>query len=148
MTVVERIYREETLPEIARRYGRDTITLGWEDRLRGHGRKQSDGGIEFGTSLPRSTILQSGDCLVVEDAQLVVAVVERPEPVFVIEPGSSQEWGTFAYHIGNRHQPIMITRSHLICPDTAGVEQLLDQQHIPYRRATLPFTPISTMAAH
>jgi len=148
VTVVERTHREDALPEAARGYGRDTITLGWEDRVHVHGRRRSDGGVEFGTALPRGTILRGGDCLVVPDVRTVVVVVERPEPVFVIEPTTPQEWGLFAYQIGNRHQPLMITEQGIVCPDGPGVEQLLDQQRIPYTRATLPFTPATAVAAH
>jgi urease accessory protein len=148
VTVIEERHREDALPAAARNYARDTITLGWEDRVHVHGRRRSDGGVEFGTALPRGTILRGGDCLIVNDARTVVTVVERPEPVFVIEPQTPQEWGLFAYHIGNRHQPLMITERAIVCPDVAGVEQLLEQQHIPYTRATLPFTPATAVAAH
>ena len=54
-----------------------------------------------------------------------------PEPVFVIEPRSRAEWGLFAYHIGNRHQPVMITERAIVCPDVPGVEQLLTQHAHP-----------------
>jgi urease accessory protein len=146
--VIERTYREDRVPEMARGYARDTITLGWEDRLHARGRRRSDGGVEFGTSLPRGMPLRGGDCLIVDDARTVVTVIERPEPVFVIEPRTPQEWGLFAYHIGNRHQAMMITEHAIVCPDVAGVEQLLEQQHIPYTRAMLPFTPVTGVAAH
>jgi urease accessory protein len=148
VTIVERIYHEATVPDAARLYARDTITLGWEDRLQAHGRRRSDGGVEFGTSLPRGTILRGGDCLVLDEVRTIVAVVERPEPVFVIEPRTPQEWGLFAYHIGNRHQPLMITARGIVCPDVAGIEQLLEHQHIPYTRAALPFTPATAVVAH
>ena len=69
--------------------------------------------------------LRAGDCLVVESARAVVEVVERPEPAFVIEPRTPQEWGLFAYHIGNGHQPLMVTDRALVCPDVPGVEMLL-----------------------
>ena len=59
------------------------MTLGWEDRTHVHGRRRTDGGVEFGTSLPRGTVLRAGDCFVLDDERLVVAVVERPESVFV-----------------------------------------------------------------
>jgi urease accessory protein len=148
VTVIEGTHHEDSLPEAARGYALDTITLGWEDRVHVHGRRRSDGGVEFGTALPRGTILRQGDCLVVDAARTVVTVVERPEPVFVIEPRTQQEWGLFAYHIGNRHQPLMIAERAIVCPDVAGVEQLLEQQHIPYTRATLPFTPATAVAPH
>lgn len=148
MTVVERIYREPELPGGARSYDRDTITLGWEERTHAHGRRRTDGGVEFGTSLPRATVLHAGDCLLLGRERLVVSVIERAEPVFVIEPRSATEWALFAYHIGNRHQPIMITERSLVCPDVPGVEQLLQQHHMPYVRSTLPFTPAAAVAGH
>jgi len=148
MVVIERIYRDAELPEAARAYARDTITLGWEDRTHAHGRRRTDGGVEFGTSLPRGTVLRAGDAFVLDEARVIVIVVERPEPVFVIEPRSAPEWALFAYHIGNRHQPVMITDRSLVCPDVPGVEPLLQQHRMPYVRATMPFTPAATVAAH
>src|SRR5215813_10428934 len=129
-------------------YARDTITLGWEDRVHGRGRRRSDDGLVFGLALPRGTILRGGDCLVLDEAKTVVVVVERPEPVFLIEPRSPQEWGLYAYHIGNRHQPLMISGTGIVCPDVAGVEQLLEQQRIPFARAMLAFTPATAGASH
>ena len=84
--VIEAIHREDALPAMARGYARDTITLGWEDPLHGSPRRRSDGGTAFRLSLPRGTILRGGDCLVLDEARAVVVVVERPEPVFLIEP--------------------------------------------------------------
>jgi urease accessory protein len=146
--VIEQALPEDALPATTRDYARDTITLGWEDRLHVRGRRRSDGGIAFGLSLPRGTVLRCGDCLVVDPAKTVVVVVERPEPVFLIEPRTPQEWGLFGYHIGNRHQPLTITDSGIVCPDVAGIEQLLEQQRIPFVRMTLPFTPATSVANH
>ena len=146
--VVEQIYREDALPPTARGYARDTLTLGWDDRLRVHGGRRSDGGAAFGLSLPRGTILRGGDCLVLDEAKTVVVVVERPESVFLIEPRTPQEWGLFAYHIGNRHLPLMITEAGIVCPDVAGTQQLFEQQRIPFRRALLAFTPATSVAHH
>jgi urease accessory protein len=148
MTVITLTHRESDLPDASRAYARETITLGWEDRVQGHGRRQSDGGVEFALALPRGSVLRAGDCFVLDEARTVVTVVERPEPVFVIEPRSAQEWALYAYHIGNRHQPVMITNHALVCPDVPGVEQLLHQQHIPHGRRMLPFTPATATGGH
>jgi urease accessory protein len=148
MTIAECVYDAAHLPDGARAFKRDTITLGWDERTRAHGRRLTDGGVEFGTSLPRGTVLRAGDCLVLDTEELVVAVVERPEAVFVIDPASNTEWALFAYHIGNRHQPLMIANGSLVCPDVPGVEPLLQQHRIPYRRATHPFTPVTAIAGH
>jgi len=148
VTVVERVYREGDLPSSAGAYARDTVTLGWEDRTHVHGRRRTDGGVEFGTSLPRGTVLRAGDLFVLDPDRLVVAIVERPESVFVVEPTTAAEWGLFAYHIGNRHQPLMVTECALVCPDVPGVEQVLQQHRMPYVRATMPFTPAVAAAGH
>jgi urease accessory protein len=147
LIVIEQTHREGALPATARGYARDTITLGWDDRLRVHGRRRSDAGIVFGLFLRRGTILRNGDCLVLDELKTVVVVIERPEPVFLIEPRTPREWGLYAYQIGNQHQPLMITDTGILCPDVAGVEKLLEQQRIPFVRATLPFTP-ATAAGH
>jgi urease accessory protein len=146
--VVEQTHREDALPLKARGYAHDTLTLGWDDRLRVRGHRRSDGGVAFGLSLSRGTILRGGDCLVLDEAKTVIVVIERPEPVFLLEPRTPQEWGLFAYHIGNRHLPLMITEAGIVCPDVAGVEQLLEQQHIPFVLATLAFTPAMSVANH
>ncbi|HMD33445.1 MAG TPA: urease accessory protein UreE [Vicinamibacterales bacterium] len=145
MTVVDRLHRESELPSD---FGRDTLTLGWEERARVHGRRVSDGGVEFATSLPRGTVLRDGDCFVLGSERVIVTVRERAEAVFVIAPRNAHEWAIFAYHIGNRHQPVMITDCALVCPDAPGVEQLLQQHHMPFTRATVPFTPVAAAAAH
>jgi urease accessory protein len=148
MIIIDRVYKESELPEWARPYARDTVTLGWEQRTHVHGRRATDGGVEFGTSLPRGTQLRSGDCLLLDEAHVVAAIVERAEPVFVITPGTPYEWALYAYHIGNRHQPIMFTADAIVCPDAPGVEPLLQQHQMPFTRATMPFTPIAAFAGH
>jgi urease accessory protein len=148
VTVVERIYKNGDLPAAARGFARDTVTLGWEDRTHVHGRRRTDGGVEFGTSLPRGTVLRAGDCFALDSERLVVSVVEREEPVFVIAPRTPGEWALFAYHIGNRHQPLMVAGDALVCPEVPGMEQLLQQHHMPYVRATRAFTPATAVAAH
>ena len=148
MTIVDCVYSALNVPETARSYARDTVTLGWEARTHGHGRRRTDAGVEFAMSLPRGTVLRAADCLVLAEERLVVTVVERPEAVLVIEARDARDRALFAYLIGNRHQPLMIADSALVCPDAPGVEQLLDQHHMPYTRAIRPFTPVATMTGH
>jgi urease accessory protein len=148
LPVADRTYREEDVPAAARNYARDTITLGWEDRLRVRGRRMTDAAAEFGTALPRGTVLRGGDCFVLDALRVIVRVIERAEPVFVIEPRTPPEWGVIAYQIGNCHQPIMITGRAIVCPDVAGMEPLLRQHGIACVRATMPFTPSAVGPEH
>jgi len=148
LPIAETAYREDTLPPASRGYARDTVTLGWEERMKARGRRRSDGGVEFGTALPRGTVLREGDRLLLDSSKVVVSVIERMEPAFVIEPSTAAEWGLFAYHIGNGHQPLMITDRSLVCPELPGVEMLLQYHNIPYSRAELAFTPTTATFGH
>ena len=141
-TVVD-VHPLDDLPAVAIAYARDTIALGWEDRVRSRGRRRSDGGVEFGTALPRGTILRAGDCFVIDPARLIVSIVERPEPVLVVEPRSAAEASLFGYYIGNSHQPVMVADHAIVCPDVPGMDQVLEQCGIPFVRDTRPFTPVS-----
>jgi urease accessory protein len=148
LPVVEQVHAADDLPERARTYRRDTITLGWEERLRARARRQSDGGLAFATSLKRGTVLRGGHCLIVDEPCTVVVVHELDEPVLVVEPSSPAEWGLFGYHIGNSHQPIMITDRAIVCADLLGMEQVLEYHGIPFRRETMPFTPVGSLVDH
>ena len=148
LPVVHEVHRAGAFPGAAARYLRDAITLGWEERLRIRARRISDRGVEFATALPRGTILRQDDCLVVDALELVAVVVERAEPVFVISPATPSEWAEFAYHIGNSHQPMMLTEREIVCADLPGMDQVLDQHAIAFTRTTRPFTPIGQSADH
>jgi urease accessory protein len=140
--VVSEVFRLGSLPEGARAASVDTITLGWEERAKTRARRRSEGGVEFATALPRATVLRQDDCFILP--QLVVRVVERCEPVFVIDPRTPDEWALFAYHLGNSHQTIMVTDTTLV----PGARQVLEYHGIPYARAERPFTPVTLNPGH
>jgi urease accessory protein len=139
--------RDERLP-VNTDGERDSITLGWEDRQKTRGRRQSDGGFAFAVALPRGSILREGDCFVFDAPPRVVVVHELSEPVFVVRPGLPAEWALWAYHIGNSHQPVMITEHAIVCPDLPGMEQVLNYHGIPFTRESRPFTPVSGAPGH
>lgn len=126
----------------------DTITLGWEERLKARARRRSDCGFEFATALARGTVLRDGDCFVFDRPPLVIRIVERQEPVFILRPATSGEWALFAYHIGNSHQPVMFGEEEIVCPDVPGMEQVLTYHGIPFSRALRAFTPVGQIPSH
>ena len=129
-------------------YRRDTMSLTWDDRAKSHGRRRSDGGLEFAISLPTGTVLREGDSFVLDAVRTIVRVREAPEPVFVIEPRTPQQWAAYAYQIGNRHQSVMIGESELICLQNPAVRSLFDQLHMPYSSDTRPFTAALANVGH
>ena len=148
LPVAKTTVRLDTLSALPHGYLEDTVTLGWEERLRVRARRRSDGGFEFATTLPRGTVLRSEDCFVFESPQIVVRVVELDEPMLVVRPSTNREWGLFAYHIGNSHQPMMITEDAIVCPDALGMDQILKYHAIPFSREHRPFTPVGQVSDH
>jgi urease accessory protein len=148
MTVVNQVTPASALGPQHASLRRDTITLTWEDRRQGHGKRRSDNGTEFAISLPNGTILKAGDCLVLPDSNTIVEVREASEPVYVIRPKTPQEWAFYAYHVGNRHQPVMIGSSELIFPGSPAVKSLLEQLHVGFTTDERPFTAALANVGH
>ncbi len=148
MTIVEQVWPMLALGSEYSSYRRDTITLVWEDRRQGHGRRRSDSGIEFAISLPGGTVLKNGDCFVLDPEKAIIAVQEAVQPVYVIRPKTSQEWAYYAYHVGNRHQSVMIGESEMIFLENPAVRSLLDQLHVQYTTDARPFTAALANTGH
>lgn len=148
LPVAKKADRLEALSAAVAGFERDGVTLGWEERLRTRARRRSDRGFEFATALARGTILYQDDCFVFDSERIIVRVVELEEPMLVVRPASSHEWGLYAYHIGNSHQPMMITGDAIVCPDALGMDQILAYHAIPFLRERRRFTPIGQLADH
>ena len=148
MTIVEKIVRASDIGAEYESYRRDTLTLTWQDRRQGHGRRQSDGGVEFAISLPNGTVLKGGDCMVLEPEKTIVRVNEASEPVYIVRPKTPQDWASFAYHVGNRHQEVMIGQSELIFLQNPAVRSLLEQLHAHFETGERPFTAALVNVGH
>ena len=146
--IADAIFRIEGLPAALAAAPRDAIAMGWEERATPRARRRTDNGVEFGTALPRGTVLREGDCLAIDNPPLVIVVHERAEPVLVARPASSNEWALWGYHIGNSHQPLMITGDALVCPDMPAMAQVLHYHAIPYTRELRPFMPVLQSPGH
>jgi urease accessory protein len=138
MTIVEQVHTAAQPANSA--YKQDTITLSWEERRQGHGKRRSDAGLEFAISLPNGTVLKGGDCLILDAEQTVIKVQEACEPVYIVRPKTPQDWAYYAYHVGNRHQQVMIGETELIFLQNPAVRSLLEQLHVRFETGERPFT--------
>jgi urease accessory protein UreE len=146
--VAKTTQRLDTLSGDVSGFERDLMTLGWEERLMARSRRRSDLGFEFATALPRGSVLHEDDCFVFDAQRVIVRVVEREEPMLVVRPTDHREWGVFAYHIGNSHQPVMIADDAIVCPDALGMDELLKYHAIPFLREHRKFTPLGQVSDH
>jgi len=148
MTVVERIIKVSDIGSQYADYREDTLTLKWEERQQGHGRRRSDAGLEFAISIPGGTILKSGDCMILEPERTIIKVMEALEPVYIVRPKAAQDWAYYAYHVGNRHQEVMIGDTELIFLQNPAVRSLLEQLHAPFETGKRPFTAAVVNTGH
>lgn len=148
MTIVETIVHASDIGPEYDGYRRDSLTLTWDQRRQGHGRRTSDGGLEFAMSLPAGAVLKAGDCLILDAERTVVEINEAAEPVYVVRPKTSQDWAYYAYHIGNRHQEVMIGETELIFLQNPAVRSLLEQLHARFETGKRPFTAALVNIGH
>ena len=148
LPIADAVFRLDRLPAGLLDHPRDSVTAGWQDRATPRARLRTNGGVEFGTSLPPGVVLRDGDCLALEQPRLVVVVQELAEPVLVARPGSAAEAARWAYCIGNSHQPLMVSDDALVCADVPGMEQVLAHHAIPFTRERRTFTPESQGPGH
>ena len=148
MTVVEKTIIAADLGSPYDDYRRDSLTLTWEQRRQGHGRRTSDAGLEFAISLPGGTVLKAGDCMILEAERTIVGINEAPEPVYVVRPKTPQDWAYYAYHVGNRHQEVMIGETELIFLQNPAVRSLLEQLHAHFETGRRPFTAALVNTGH
>jgi urease accessory protein UreE len=148
LPVAYEVHRLEAVPRRAQAYPLVGVTLGWDERLKARGRRRTDEGLEFATTLGRGTVLRAGDCFVLDAPEVVIRVIEKEESVFVITPATPREFALFAYLIGNSHQPVMLTATEIVCVDVPGMEQVLDYHGIVFVRARRAFTPVGQSLDH
>ena len=148
MNVIENLFSVEEASKTYPDFEQQTLTLGWEERRKIHGKRTSDQGMTFAFSLPIGTRLESGKCFVIVEEQMVISVVEASEEVVVLTPQTPQEFAYFAYQIGNRHQALMIAETELICLAEHAVLHLLRQMKIDYTTAKRPFQGVFHVSGH
>ena len=148
MTIVEKTTQAADIGSEYDDYRWDALTLTWEERRQGHGRRTSDAGLEFAISLPAGRILKGGDCMIIEPERTIVKINEAFEPVYVVLPKTPQDWAYYAYHVGNRHQEVMIGETELIFLQNPAVRSLLEQLHTHFETGKRPFTAALASVDH
>lgn len=98
----------------------DVVTLDYDLRHRRRITMTGTRGLTFLLDLPHAQRLRDGDQLVLEDGRRV-QVAAAPEPLAEIRTKTAGELVRIAWHLGNRHLPVMlepdrirIRRDHVI----------------------------------
>lgn len=95
----------------------DTITLDRASRWRRRIALKTDKGHDILLDLTETTLLESGDALVLDNG-MCVKVVAAPEALLEVTARTPLALARLAWHIGNRHTPAEITAEAIyIQPD-------------------------------
>ena len=90
----------------------DTVVLDYDERHRRRVTMTGVRGLEFLLDLEEAVMLRGGDGLKLEDGR-VVEVVAAPEPLAEIRATEPAALVRIAWHLGNRHLPVELTRKAL-----------------------------------
>jgi urease accessory protein len=90
-----------------------TLALTAEERRRSHQRLELSNGTIIHLQLPRGTVLHSGDLLQGNTPDIIVKIIPKAEEVVTVKSNNYLDLIKAAYHLGNRHIPLEITRDYL-----------------------------------
>ena len=125
-----------------------SLKLTAEERTKSRQCLERSEGESLFLRLPRGTVLHDGDLLQSETEDMVVRIVAKAEPVMTVTAKQPLDLLKAAYHLGNRHVPLEITRSHLrLAPDSV-LSSMLVQLGLDVREELCPFFPESGAYGH
>jgi urease accessory protein len=130
-TKVEPAASDTTLAE-------ERVLLDFDARYRRRTAMRAESGFEFLLDLERAQRLRHGDLLVLEDGRRV-QVAAAPEDLAEIRSDASGGLARLAWHLGNRHLPVMlapdhirIRRDHVIEDMVRGLGGTVTPVHAPF----------------
>ncbi len=120
----------------------DHIELDHDARPRRRFRYVAQAGTDFLLDLPRATVLNHGDGLLLDDGR-VVQVLAAPEALTEVKAHSAQELVKLAWHIGNRHLPAQLDADRILIRQDHVITDMLIGLGAIVRQLQAPFTPES-----
>lgn len=103
----------------------DTVELSFDTRQKSRFRASLANGIDIGADLPRTGILRSGSYIATANGE-VLRVDAKPERLMQVTAQNDFDLLKAAYHLGNRHVPLMLTPTALYFePDHVLAEMVM-----------------------
>lgn len=115
----------------------DCVTLSYDDRFLRRKRLVSDGGLAFLVDLPRTTSLNEGDVLCLEEG-LTIKVKAADEPLLEV---TGPDLVRIAWHVGNRHTPCQIDPGRLLIQRDHVIRDMLERLGASVEEVEEPFLP-------
>ena len=84
-----------------------TLTLPFDQRIKGRLKVTLDNGMDAGLFLDRGPILRGGDCIATAEGE-IARVIAADETVSTVRSDDVLLLSRVCYHLGNRHTPLQI----------------------------------------
>lgn len=115
----------------------DRIALDYEARFLRRKTLKTDDGRRFLVDLAKTTSLDHGGVLVLDDGS-EVSIIAAPEELLEV---TGENLPRIAWHIGNRHTPCQVEHTRLLIQRDHVIHDMLNQIGATVREVVEPFTP-------
>lgn len=120
----------------------ETVQLNFDTRQKSRFRATLVSGCDIGADLPRTGILRGGSFIATETGDLL-RVDALPERLMCVQASSEFELLKAAYHLGNRHVPLMLTPSALYFEPDHVLAEMVEGLGLLVTEVDHPFEPES-----
>ncbi|MDC4937261.1 urease accessory protein UreE [Acinetobacter baumannii] len=120
----------------------ETVELTFDTRQKSRFRAALASGVDIGADLPRTGILRSGSYIATQEGD-VLRVDAKPERLMQVTAQTEFDLLKAAYHLGNRHVPLMLTPTVLYFEPDHVLAEMVEGLGLTVTETDHPFEPES-----
>ncbi|ARD29762.1 urease accessory protein UreE [Acinetobacter lactucae] len=120
----------------------ETVELTFDTRQKSRFRAALASGVDIGADLPRTGILRSGSYIATQEGD-VLRVDAKPERLMQVTAQTDFDLLKAAYHLGNRHVPLMLTPTALYFEPDHVLAEMVEGLGLTVSETYHPFEPES-----
>lgn len=132
----------QRLDDVAQISAVESIELSFDTRQKSRFRATLKNGTDIGADLPRTGILRSGSFIATDDGD-ILRVDAKPETLMQVSTDKSFDLLKAAYHLGNRHVPLMLTSTALYFEPDHVLAEMVQGLGLTVKTVQHPFEPES-----
>ncbi|MDI3238099.1 urease accessory protein UreE [Acinetobacter ursingii] len=130
------------LDEIASDQTFETLELSFDTRQKSRFRATLANGKDIGVDLPRTGILRSGSFIATNEGD-ILRIDAKPEQLMQVTAKTDFELLKAAYHLGNRHVPLMLTPYALYFEPDHVLAEMVEGLGLQVKKVEHAFEPES-----
>lgn len=120
----------------------ETVELTFDTRQKSRFRATLSSGIDIGADLPRTGVLRSGSYIATQQGE-ILRVDAKPERLMQVVATTDFDLLKAAYHLGNRHVPLMLTPTALYFEPDHVLAEMVEGLGLTVSETDHPFEPES-----